>query len=363
MVESMLSAPPSSADEPCSERPTLAAVARAAHVSLATASYALRGDPKISCGTRQRICAIAKQIGYTPNPELGRLMFMLRERHRPQIKATLALLTLKGHSSLASEFGRSLLRGMRERATALGFALDAIEVDPGKLGRARLTQILLSRGVRGVILAPLGEAVDCSELLDWEQFSAVATTSLVRSPQLARVTPHHFQIAELTLRKMAEAGHRRIAWVMRETNEETEGAMSLAAHVLSQRGGNVSLQAFRFDELGENLTARLSRRSAEAILVDDSLLAAELTTALRGAATGRAIYALNCAADHSCAGVFQNPETVGQLAVEVLARSIQSGERGQTAYAAVTMIEGAWVNSTRDRFNEDVPLAATTASA
>ncbi|MGC4111462.1 MAG: LacI family DNA-binding transcriptional regulator [Nocardioides sp.] len=148
MVESMLSTPPSALDEPCSERPTLAAVARAANVSLATASYAVRGDPKISGATRQRICAIAKRIGYTPNPELGRLMFMLRERHRPQIKATLALLALKGRSNTANEFGRGLMRGMRERASALGFALDALEVDPAKMGRARLTQILLARRAR-----------------------------------------------------------------------------------------------------------------------------------------------------------------------------------------------------------------------
>lgn len=362
MVESMLSAPTSRVDEPCSERPTLAAVARAAHVSLATASYALRGDPKIPCATRQRICAIAKQIGYTPNPELGRLMFMLRERHRPQIKATLALLTLKGRSNVADEFGRDLLRGMRERATALGFALDTIEVDATKMGRVRLTQILLSRGVRGVILAPLGEAVDCRELLDWDKFSAVAATSLVRSPQLARVTPHHFQIAELALRKIAECGHRRIAWVTHDESEESEGAVSLAAHVLAQRGVDLALHALRGEDRFEELVACLSRRSVDAILVPDAKSADEVAATPR-VGERRPIFALNCAVAGRWAGVFQNSQTVGQLAIEALARSIQGGERGPSAYAAVTMIEGVWVNPSRRAFNEDVPLAASTASA
>lgn len=363
MVESILSTPPSATDEPCPERPTLAAVARAAQVSLATASYAVRGDPKISDATRQRICAIAKRLGYTPNPELGRLMFMLRERHRPQIKATLAVLTLKGRAHTANEFGRDLLRGMRGRASALGFALDEIDVDPTKMGRARLTQILLSRGVRGVILAPLVEAVDCRDLLDWAQFSAVATTSLVRSPQLPRVTPHHFQIAELALRKIAEAGHRRVAWLTRDESEECEGAVSLAAHVLAQRGVAIAVLPLRGEGGSEDLAASGSWRGQDAILVPDAKAADEVAALPRMAGAARAIFALNSVPDGRWAGVYQNPHTVGQLAVEALARSIQGGERGPSAYAAVTMIEGVWVNPARRAFNEDVPLAASTASA
>ncbi len=363
MVESMLSTPPSTVDEPCSERPTLAAVARAAQVSLATASYAVRGDPKISHATRQRICAIAKRLGYTPNPELGRLMFMLRERHRPQLKATVAVLTLKGCAHTACEFGHGLRRGMRERASALGFALDEIEVDRAKIGRARLTQILLSRGVRGVILAPLAEAADCRELLEWERFSAVATTSLARSPQLPRVTPHHFQIAELALRKIAEAGHRRIAWITREESEECEGALSLAAHVLAQRAVNITLLPLRGDAYSEELTATLARRSIDAILVPDTKAGDEVAAVRQADGAARAIFALSNVPNGRWPGVFQNAETVGQLAVEALARSIQGGERGPSAYAAVTMIEGVWVNPARRGFNEDVPLAASTAIA
>ncbi|MGC4111463.1 MAG: hypothetical protein QM747_13775 [Nocardioides sp.] len=185
----------------------------------------------------------------------------------------------------------------------------------------------------------------------------------MRSPQLARVTPHHFQIAELALRQIAEAGHRRVAWVTRGDSEESDGAVSLAAHVLAQRGVAITLVPFRGDAGVEEFAACAPRRGWDAILVPDEKAADEVAAIARVSVAARSIFTLNRAPDGRWAGVFQNPQTVGQLAVEALARSIQGGERGPSAYAAVTMIEGVWVNPACRRFNEDVPLAASTASA
>ncbi|MBX3735555.1 MAG: LacI family DNA-binding transcriptional regulator [Candidatus Didemnitutus sp.] len=357
MVESMLSTPSLPLEDSSSERPTLAAVARAANVSLATASYAIRGDPKISGATRQRICAIAKRIGYTPNPELGRLMFLLRDRHRPQIKATLAVLTLKGNSTVLGEFGGELRRGMRERAEALGFALDTVEVDPTQMGRARVTQILASRGVRGVILGPLAEAVDCRDLLDWDQFSAVAVTNLVRSPSLARVTPHYFQIAELALRRLAGAGYRRVAWVGRGASEESAGALSLAAHSLAQRGVGVDLVSLPPGVCADEIAAQLRRSDVDALLVPDAKAAEEVAGIGRAADVGRLICALDVPSGGRWSGVIQKPRAVGQLALEALARQIQVGERGSASGAAVTMIEGVWTDAAPQSFKNATPLA------
>ncbi len=357
MVESMLSTPSLPLEDSSAERPTLAAVARAANVSLATASYAIRGDPKISCATRQRICAIAKRIGYTPNPELGRLMFLLRDRHRPQIKATLAVLTLKGSSTAAGEFGRELRRGLRERAEALGFALDTVEIDRVQMGRARVTQILASRGVRGVVLGPLAEATDCRDLLDWDQFSAVAVTNLVRSPSLARVTPHYFQIAELALRRLAEAGYRRVAWVARGASEESAGALSLAAHSLAQRGVDVDLVSLSPGTRADDNAVLLRRSAMDALLVPDAKAADEVAAVCRAAGVDRAVFALDVPSGGRWSGVIQKPRTIGQLAIEALARQIQVGERGTASGAAVTMIEGVWTDGSTQTFKNTEPLS------
>ena len=119
----------------------------------------------------------------------------------------------------------------------------------------------------------------------------------------------------------------------------------------------------RGDGRSEEFAASGSRRGFDAILVSDAHAADEIAALSRPAGAARPIFALNSVPDGRWAGVFQNSQTVGQLAVEALARSIQSGERGPSAYAAVTMIEGVWVSPGRRGFNEDVPLAASTASA
>ncbi|MDG4785450.1 LacI family DNA-binding transcriptional regulator [Micromonospora sp. WMMD1102] len=49
------------------KRPTIADVARRAGVSKGAVSYALNGQPGVSDATRQRILAIAREIGFNPN--------------------------------------------------------------------------------------------------------------------------------------------------------------------------------------------------------------------------------------------------------------------------------------------------------
>ena len=49
------------------KRPTIADIAQRAGVSKGAVSYALNGQPGVSEATRQRIVAIAREIGFNPN--------------------------------------------------------------------------------------------------------------------------------------------------------------------------------------------------------------------------------------------------------------------------------------------------------
>ncbi|HXF21636.1 MAG TPA: LacI family DNA-binding transcriptional regulator, partial [Streptosporangiaceae bacterium] len=52
------------------ERPVgIRDVARAAGVSVASASFALNGQPGVADDTRQRIVAAAQELGYRANPQ------------------------------------------------------------------------------------------------------------------------------------------------------------------------------------------------------------------------------------------------------------------------------------------------------
>ncbi len=68
---------------PTSSR-NLRAVARAAGVSLATASLALRDDPLIAVETRRKVRETADNLGYQVNPLISELMGGLRHKRRRQ---------------------------------------------------------------------------------------------------------------------------------------------------------------------------------------------------------------------------------------------------------------------------------------
>ena len=49
------------------KRPTIADIAQRAGVTKAAVSFALNGQPGVSATTRERILAIAQEIGFQPN--------------------------------------------------------------------------------------------------------------------------------------------------------------------------------------------------------------------------------------------------------------------------------------------------------
>src|SRR3954465_73494 len=80
-------------ENPLSERVTMAAVAKRAGVHVTTVSLALRNHPSLPVATRQRLQALAKEMGYQPDPALSSLV-AYRSRTKPaRTKLMLAYVT------------------------------------------------------------------------------------------------------------------------------------------------------------------------------------------------------------------------------------------------------------------------------
>ena len=56
------------------KRTTMADIARKAGVHVTTVSLALRNHPRLPASTRERIQALAKELGYVPDPFLRALV-------------------------------------------------------------------------------------------------------------------------------------------------------------------------------------------------------------------------------------------------------------------------------------------------
>lgn len=143
--------------QPAATVVTIRQVADHAGVSVATASYALRNDSRISTATRQRVLASAHTLGYRPNPRVAGLMAHIRGAHprtRPERIAFVWMQTppeFVGHNTFLQRYRD----GTRRRAEQLGYALDEFWTDAQGMNQRRLTQVLRARGIVGVVFSPV----------------------------------------------------------------------------------------------------------------------------------------------------------------------------------------------------------------
>jgi LacI family transcriptional regulator len=147
------------AKEEAGVRPSLAAVARAAQVSVSTASLAMRGSNRVKEETGARVKAVAEQLGYQAHPYIGAQLAAVRRGKTARVRACLGY--LYADSAVSTPWKSSLrkLYGPKRRfeascasARRYGYTLEPfIFRDPGCRPR-RLQQILESRGIRGLLL-------------------------------------------------------------------------------------------------------------------------------------------------------------------------------------------------------------------
>jgi LacI family transcriptional regulator len=349
-----------------SPRTTLTEVARRAGVSLMTASYAMRNHPKIPPVTRNRVQRVARRIGYIPNPEISRLMHLLRARRMTSFQATLAFLSFHhGAHATTHRYTADVIVGAKKRAAELGYSVDVLSIEHTEMGRARLTTMLKSRGIRGVLIPPLPEIADCSEMLDWSQFSIIAATYSAQNLFVNRVMPHHQNNILQAILHLRRLGYRRPGFVFADDLVYRANFAYHAALALHQQAGDfVAIPALNLAPGDHGATADSLRPWLRAHR-PDVLLTVEnvvpLLTSVLGASYPEKVGI--CVLDHSgsgpMAGIHQHPAIIGGTAVELLASQIVHGELGFGRHPCVTMVEGAWIpgRSIRSEAPEPKPPA------
>ena len=135
--------------------PTIRDIAHEAGVSAATASLALRNDPRLRKETCEKVKLIADRMGYRPNAVVSQLLAQLRTTRSPKYQATLALINASESATSISEIPafREWERGCRERAFQLGYSIDKFWLFEKDVSPNRLAAIFRARNIRGVIVA------------------------------------------------------------------------------------------------------------------------------------------------------------------------------------------------------------------
>lgn len=235
-------------------RISAADVARRVGVSPATVSYVMNGRPGVSQEMRERILAVAEEIGHTSSGRAAQL--------RSQQTRVIGLVL----TDIANPFYTEIAAGTIDAARAEGYEVFLAHTQESPEVLASVVDTMIARGVDGVLLTVLHEE-------DGEVIRALRKARLPfvqlsrRIPQLdcdwVGVDDHHAAITVMD--HVLDHGHRKIATIV--------GPRSSSASAARERGFGEAARARGVEipahwRISTYLTEDGGRRAIERILSD-----------------------------------------------------------------------------------------------
>ena len=201
--------------------PTIYDVAAAAGVATSTVSRAFSRPGRVAAGTRERVLAVAAELGYRPNPHARAL---LSGRHH-----TVAMVV----SDITNPHYFELIRGAELRARVSEYTLVLVNAEESP--RVEWDQIQrLVGAVDGFVLA-------ASRLPDenLEQISAQRPLVLMSRelPGLASVVLDHVEGCRQIVGHLASLGHRELVYLAGPANSWMAGTRWAALNGAAEQAG------------------------------------------------------------------------------------------------------------------------------
>lgn len=335
------------------KRVTIYDIASRLGVSKTTVALALRNHHRISEDRRKEVQKVAAEMGYEPDPLLAALASYRAQIQPAKLQNAIAWINhwdqperLRGAHR---EFD-AYWRGAQAAARRYGYRLEEIRWETEYSAR-RFEQILLTRGIRGVLVPPHPTAPDWGDF-DWNKFSIIRFGVSVPSPDSHLVTSDHQRAVVMALKKISSYGYKRIGVIVQDVLEKNVGGNYMGGHCAASRLFKVpgllpllitsdSNNRTQPEKAKKVLQQWMKKTRPDAILTADPFipeflkdLGYDIPKDIALAGSG-----LDVPAD---AGIDQHSEAIGQMAVEMLISQINLNERGEPANPARILIESRW---------------------
>ena len=334
-------------------RVTLADVARAAGVSTAGASYALRADRSIPLRTVERVRRIALELGYRPDLRVSSLMAAIR-RGRP-IKSREALAFVWINTPRRTErlpihlqhYVRVILASARERAEQLGCSLEQFWLDERVMPAARLHGILRARGIGGVIVSPAGSEHAVAIDWDWQPFASAIIGTTEISPALNRSAHYHYRSVWLTLQRLRTEGYTRPAAVLSQGVQERIHSMQLAAFLTNHPDPGLARSAVQFSQPDAfaGLRGWLRRLKPDALVLGWQLDRRQADELHSLTPRTHRMVTLDWHPHGVLPGIDPCNETIAAQAVDLVIAQMHRSELGLPAQPTTLLTDGVWRES------------------
>lgn len=332
--------------------PTIRQLAALCGVSRTTVSLALRNHPSLPADTRTRIQKFAAAHGYKQDPVVSALMAQLRTSRVQRTVERIAYFTTwdtrDGWRKSGNE--NNFFLGAAARAAKLGYELEHIWAREPGLTTARLSKILYTRAIRGIVLAPFGNPRS-HITMDWKHFATAAISHTLVRPLVHRTSHGHYNGMFLALRQLRHHGYRRIgfatrleqservasAWlaallVYQQSLPETQRVPALLAPIPTRAGMDAAAfeqwyRAHRPDAVISNLIDPLHLLHTMGLRVPEDV----------GYASLDLIHM-----DDPWSGIDQQATEVGAAALDLVVTQLQNNEFGLPKYPKTVSLDGLW---------------------
>ena len=325
-----------------------------------TVSLALRHDPSIPETTRQRILNVAQELGYRPDPALSALVSYRRSLDPKRRKSTIAYAT-GGDSRWAWQDDPTEARyfeGAQQAANDRGLQLEHFWLDEPQLSPKRLNEILYNRGISGMVLSAANPRLH--PFIDFvsRRLQVISLGSGTAHPPGNAVTSDWIGDVRRAVRRVLRAGYRRPALVIGDPASGARDHASWLGFVTEQSRdvGQSREMIFRahFQHAAPPGREGASRADAFARWLDETKPDALIGSAgfvrdLLSGTAKRIPHDLGLVDPHltdslvNTTGMRQQPERVGQVAIEMLYPRLGRDPRSCDPSHTTTLIEGLWI--------------------
>jgi DNA-binding LacI/PurR family transcriptional regulator len=330
---------------------TMKSIAALAGVTQATVSMSLANNPRIPETTRERIRAVARKLGYHPNPYVSTLMRIRRQgkplKDRPALALVCAQRTANGWRDHPSPTIRSMREGAFERAALRGYRAQEFWLHRDDMSNERFSEMLHARGIQALLISPIAEG-DPTPALRWEYFAAVSLSVPLPSLTITTACNDHYFSSLQAVRECHRRGYRRPGLVLQQIHQMRFQGRWLAGFLVARQMLPELQPAEPLvveDWKNEAIILRWLKAEEPDVIITPSgdILPGLLDRAGFKIPQDIGLAVLGCPRlGDPLSGVFQNGKMIGALAVDTLVAMAERHERGLPEQATGLMVEGQW---------------------
>jgi LacI family transcriptional regulator len=327
-------------------------IAQSVGVSVMTVSRALRGLPTVAKSTREKILSAAEQLRYQPDPDIARLMNVVRAKKKVKFRSLIAVIRedVPEDHLLSASYQYVPLEEIRKRASGYGYEVEEFWLGRAGLSPEKLQRVLAARGIEAVIVSPQSTSLPCSQI-DYSPFASVTFGYAMRSPALHMCAGNMTLGIQSAFERLTLRGYRRIGvavteWIVNRSQFGYSGGLFHCQQELPE-ASRVPLLLLPHNQISRCRHAFLewiNKHQPDAVISFDT----HVPEWIKGAGLripedlGFAVHDWTPKMQNY-AGIYQRRDHLAAAAVDLVAAQLSHNEHGLPAVPCQIMIPPQWV--------------------